>query len=41
MRYFFPTLVAPLRAAGVEVVNCSRSTRLDCFPRGTIEEVLP
>jgi hypothetical protein len=41
MRHFFPTLVAPLAEAGVEVVNCSRSTRLECFPCRPLAEVLP
>lgn len=29
----FPQLAADLRAAGVEVINCSRETALDCFAR--------
>jgi hypothetical protein len=36
----FQTLVAPLRAAGVTVVNCTRSTRLTCFPRQPLAEAL-
>lgn len=39
-RGHFPTLVAPLRAAGVEVVNCSRETALSCFPRRSLAETL-
>lgn len=37
----FPTLIAPLQAAGVSVINCSRDTALTCFPRQTLEEALP
>ena len=37
---FFPTLVAPLRALGISVVNCSRHTTLRCFPRGALTETL-
>lgn len=37
----FPTIVAPLKTAGIEVVNCSRDTRLTCFPRTSIEDALP
>lgn len=37
----FPTLVAPLDAAGVEVINCSRQTALTCFPRAVITDVFP
>lgn len=36
----FQTLVAPLRDAGVEVINCSRQTALTCFPRMTIDQAL-
>ncbi len=36
----FATLVAPLRAAGVEVLNASRRTALECFPRVVLEEAL-
>lgn len=36
----FVTIVAPLRAAGVEVVNASRRTALDCFPRVLLHEAL-
>jgi hypothetical protein len=31
-------LARDLKARGVEVVNCSRATALNCFPRATIEE---
>jgi hypothetical protein len=39
-REMFATMVGPLRAAGVEVINCSRQTALTCFPRRTLAEVL-
>lgn len=37
----FQTLVAPLNALGVEVINCSRRTMLTCFPQQPIETALP
>lgn len=37
----YPTLVKPLADAGVEIINCSRETRLSCFPRMTIDQALP
>jgi len=40
-RQVFPTLVEPLRAAGVEVVNCSRRTALTCFPQQDLAAALP
>jgi hypothetical protein len=36
----FRTIVAPLQQLGVEVINCSRATALDVFPRRPLEEVL-
>lgn len=36
----FNTLPAPLKAAGVDIVNCSRSTALTCFRREPLESVL-
>jgi hypothetical protein len=33
-------LAHDLKDAGVEVINCSRTTALKCFPRSTIQEVL-
>lgn len=36
----FTTLVAPLKAAGVEVLNCSRQTALKAFPRQSLEKAL-
>ncbi len=35
-----PSLVPPLRALGIEVVNCSRRTALTCFPRQSLTEAL-
>ncbi len=37
---FFATMVEPLKALGVEVVNCSRSTMLRSFPQMTLEDAL-
>jgi hypothetical protein len=34
----FGTLVEPLRAAGIAIVNCSRATALTCFERRTLAE---
>jgi len=34
------TMVQPLMDAGVEVVNCSRRTALECFPCRPLREVL-
>lgn len=36
----FSSIVEPLAAHGIEVVNCSRRTALECFPRRPLEEVL-
>jgi hypothetical protein len=36
----FNTIVAPLKAVGVTVVNCSRQTMLRAFPQGELREVL-
>lgn len=41
MLLLWPTLIAPLAALGVTVINCSRTTALVCFPQQTIEEALP
>lgn len=35
----FPTLVEPLAAAGVEIVNATRATKLMAFPRVVLEDV--
>lgn len=36
----FPALAADLARRGVDVINCSRATRLECFPRRSLSEVL-
>lgn len=36
----FATLEVPLANLGIQCINCSRDTALDCFPRMTIEEAL-
>ncbi len=36
----FETLVDPLRAAGVSIVNASRVTKITCFDRASIAEAL-
>lgn len=36
----FETIVAPLKKAGVTVINCSRATALTVFQRMTIQEAL-
>lgn len=33
-------LAADAKAAGMEIINCSRKTALNCFPRSTIQEAL-
>lgn len=40
-RQFFDRAAPEIAARGVEVVNASRSTALECFPRMPIEEALP
>lgn len=40
-REYFESLVDPLRALGVTVVNCSRRTALECFPVMPLREALP
>jgi hypothetical protein len=37
---YFPQLAADLERAGVEVVNCTRQTALDCFPKSTLMAAL-
>lgn len=39
-RQMCATMVAPLAALGVTVINCSRHTALTCFPRQPLREVL-
>lgn len=36
----YASLVDPLKRLGVEIVNCTRKTALECFPRRPLEEVL-
>jgi hypothetical protein len=36
----FATIVEPLQQLGIEVINCSRKTALEMFPRLSIEEAL-
>jgi hypothetical protein len=36
----WPSIVAPLQALGVTVINCSRETALTCFPRMVIGDAL-
>lgn len=36
----FATMVEPLKKLGVDVINCSRETNLQCFPRRPLREVL-
>lgn len=36
----WPSIVEPLKAVGVEVVNATRRTALDCFPKVSLEEAL-
>jgi hypothetical protein len=40
-RMLIGTMVAPLRARGIDVVNASRKSALTCFPRVPLEEALP
>lgn len=40
-RDYFASAVEPLRALGITVVNCSRRTALECFPRQPLREALP
>lgn len=37
---YFPALAADLEQEGVEVVNCTIKTALDCFPRADLRDVL-
>ncbi len=38
--HFFQTIAEPLKATGVEVINCSRTSLLRVFPMRPLEEVL-
>lgn len=40
-RQHFETIVAPLEARGVDVINCSRQTALTAFPCRPLAEVFP
>jgi hypothetical protein len=40
MRDAFESLVEPLKAISVEVINCSRRTALKCFPVGNLQDEL-
>lgn len=40
-RRAFQTMAAPLAAAGVEVLNCTRRTSLEAFPCVPLDEALP
>jgi hypothetical protein len=35
----FESLIEPMRTAGVEVINCTRSTALECFPKRPLEQM--
>jgi hypothetical protein len=37
----FESIVPPLRAAGIEVVNCTPGSSLKCFPQQRLAEALP
>lgn len=39
-RELFPTIVEPLKAVGVEVLNATPGSALDCFQRVSLEEAL-
>jgi hypothetical protein len=36
----FKTQVAPLAEAGIEVINCTRKSALECFPKRDLRTVL-
>jgi len=36
----FPSLIGPLAALGVELINCTPDSALKCFPRMTLEEAI-
>lgn len=37
---WFPTIVEPLEERGIEVINCSPNSAVDCFPKAALEDVL-
>jgi hypothetical protein len=39
-RAAFTSMIAPLAAAGVHVINCTRATALEAFPHGVLEAEL-
>lgn len=39
-RKYFTTIVKPLEEAGIEVVNATPGSRLECFPKRPLREVL-
>lgn len=39
-RLHFPTIAPPLKALGIEVLNCSRRSALTCFPKVPLEQAL-
>lgn len=39
-RRMFEAMVAPLRALGIEVINCTERSSLECFPKRQLREVL-
>lgn len=36
----FPKLVKPLRALGIDVINCSRQSAINCFPKASLEQAI-
>ena len=38
---WFETLIDPLKARGIEFVNCTPGSALTCFPTGDLDEELP
>lgn len=36
----FPHMVRPLAALGVEVINCTPGSALQCFPKQTLDQTL-
>lgn len=37
----FASIVPPLAKAGVEIINCTRRTALECVPRAALESIFP
>jgi len=40
LRQYFDSLVEPVRALGIRILNATRRTALDCFPRVSLAEAL-